>query len=833
MYKLYNNLAKDLKCLSYTDLSYRLWEAFLHYSGMQKRLFKPYWISDSEVFNEFGNRFRNKRELANHFRGRNNVKFFFPPDQRKQYSEHLNNLFSGDLQLLYQKAEAVLDHRFDLMGCQFVFNAKIDWHYAGENVRWPLMHWSSINVDGNQGLQDVRPLWELNRHQHFLTLGRAYWWTGDRKYPREFVSQLRSWIKENPAEMGINWQSNLEIAIRSISWIWAFHFFLHADEFDDNTLMKIVKVFIHSARHLERHLPYSRYCMRNNHIIGDAAGLALIAQTFPELNRSFIWKKKSFKVLYNELPRQVYPDGVNWEQSVIYHRFVLYLYFMVFRMEQLNGSNVSPQVWITLEKMFEFLFWVSRPDGSAPMIGDSDDGRAVVLGNEPVNDLRPTISTGALLFDRGDFKYAAGDLSEETFWLMGIGAFEQWKSLKGKNTDQIFRSFPAGGYYIARSGWQDSDSYLLYKNGPHSTFHAHSDQLHIELFSNGKEWLADPGTYVYNGNLSWRTFFRGTKAHNTVMVDGQHQSVPHRAFRWLNSARPLDTDAVAGRKVQWLWGGHTGYRRLRDPVIHHRGLINVMGMYTVVIDSYSALDRHQYESFFHFPPGKAEFKGDICRYSCPENDKDVCIMLPDRRLSCDIEKGLDEKEIQGWVSYRYGEKLPAPVLRCFGSITGDWQTASVLWPAVSGAKGLQMPKCSFTEKDKSVQMVIQTNDFTDYIFMAGNKSEAVNIKEIKSDSNLLFYRINAEGQPLYIFSVDGANLSIDNLLTIKGKWRYIELDIGMGTAWINGEMVDVRLTSGVINELTADKCLKVQQVNNQGHSGKNQDHAAWKVTSYE
>ena len=72
------------------------------------------------------------------------------------------------------------------------------------------------------GPNEVRYTWELNRHQHLITLGKAYFLTGNEKYAQEVCTQICDWIEANPHLYGINWTSSLELAIRLISWIWAF-----------------------------------------------------------------------------------------------------------------------------------------------------------------------------------------------------------------------------------------------------------------------------------------------------------------------------------------------------------------------------------------------------------------------------------------------------------------------------------------------------------------------------------------------------------------------------------------------------------------------------------
>ena len=55
--------------------------------------------------------------------------------------------------------------------------------------------------------------------------------------------------------------------------------------------------------------------------------------------------------------------------------------------------------------------------------------------------------------------------------------------------------------------------------------HGHADALSITLSVGGKETLVDPGTYRYNGEPEFRKYFKGTRAHNTVTIDGLDQAV--------------------------------------------------------------------------------------------------------------------------------------------------------------------------------------------------------------------------------------------------------------------------------------------------------------------
>lgn len=814
IYKRLAGLRKDIQCATAGELAYRAWDTALRVTGLQRMMFSQRPLTDSEVLRAFGNRFSTRGDLVRYLRTRRNV-FYFVPEDREAYQRELKRVFPGSNEGLIEKAEKILDHSFELLGQKYIFDGNIDWHCAVKGKRWPLLHWSRLHPGGQgRGLGDVRPLWELNRHQHFCVLGRAYWWTGEERYAREFVSQLKSWLGANPPETGVNWQSNLEISLRSISWLWAYHFFLYSGALDDDTLFDWIRGLVQSADHIDRHMAYSIYCMPNNHLVGDAAGLALIAQVFPELDRAREWKEKALSILFAELPVQVYSDGVNWEQAACYHRFVLYLYLQVALLERATGGQISKDLWQRLEKMYDFLMWVSKPDGSSPLIGDSDDGFALRLGDEPVSDVRPALSTAAVLFGRGDFKNTARELAEETLWLLGPDAVGGWNLLQDKAPGSLFRCFEKGGYCISRSGWEMKDSYLLFKNGPHSKFHGHADQLHIEFAYNGKDLLIDPGTYVYNANSHWRNFFRGTRAHNTVSVDEQEQSVPHRDFRWLAAARPIGASAFTGKYVKWISGGHTGYERLPDPVTHRRGILNVCDKYIVIFDDFAAKGSHDYNFLFHFPPGETELSGDKCRYVRLDGTAGLVIFHNGfGGQGPDVLEGLEHPVIQGWVSHRYGIKEPAPVFQYRAEITGSWKKLFVLWPLANGGEQV-IPELDWTGSSGSTGITMKHNDSVDRIFCGPIKSKDCSSgQNINTDAYVVFFRSDSEGSSMILFATSGNWLEIEGLCSIKGNWEYIEICVQGDDAFLCGDLSgEVMIEAYGFVKLQAGKNIVAREV---------------------
>ena len=125
---------------------------------------------------------------------------------------------------ILRDADEICAHRFRLLGYENLdFGSEIDWHLDPvHGKRAPLDPWFKIPFLDFAAVGDHKVIWELNRHQHLVTLAKAQLLSGNKndKCVRELTAQWRSWTNANPYPLGINWGSTLEVAFRSLSWIW-------------------------------------------------------------------------------------------------------------------------------------------------------------------------------------------------------------------------------------------------------------------------------------------------------------------------------------------------------------------------------------------------------------------------------------------------------------------------------------------------------------------------------------------------------------------------------------------------------------------------------------
>jgi Heparinase II/III-like protein/Heparinase II/III N-terminus len=561
-------------------------------------------------------------------------------------------------------ADRIAEGIFDLLGLRDLNLGKsIDWHLEPlSGKRTPLRHWSQLNYLDAQLAGDKKITWELNRHQYFLTLGRAYWLTGDERYTEVFISHLNSWMDQNPPKLGINWASSLEIAFRSISWLWALQFF--KESINTDVVVRMLKFLYLNALHLETFL--STYFSPNTHLTGEALGLFYLGLLLPEFRDAERWRTLGLEILVAQLPRHVQNDGVYFEQSSYYHRYTTDFYLHLLILLQLNDYKLPQELKPKLELLLDHLMCITRPDGTTPIFGDDDGGRLIMLDNRPANDFRSLLSTGAALFNRPDYKFVSGGAAEETLWLLGVEGLRKFDQIEAHEPQKESAQFPDGGYYVMRDGWTSTSNYLLFDCGPHGMAncgHAHADALAIDLAANGRTLLVDPGTFTYTGTKEMRDWFRSSAAHNTLTVDRQSSSISAGPFSWKTMTNCERLAWKEHARFTFVSGRHRGYQH----GIHTRSILFLKHDYWVIRDQVELTGKHQIDLWFHFEPGTSP---EVHNNEVHENAAKIVSFA---------SRGRWTKE-EGWVSHCYGERASAPVCVFSTAADGTLEIVSFVLP---------------------------------------------------------------------------------------------------------------------------------------------------------
>jgi hypothetical protein len=308
--------------------------------------------------------------------------------------------------------------------------------------------------------------------------------------------------------------------------------------------------------------------------------------------------------------------------------------------------------------------------GHVPMHGDADAGEAVrfVPSSIDFSACRSLLATGAVLFNRGDFKAKAGAVDDRTRWLLGSGADARFQGLDSEKTRLPPRQqFPHGGYYVLGAEFNSANEIRLLADagplGARSSRRGHADALSFTLSVAGRELLIDPGASACHAQARWRQYFRGTGAHNTLRVDGLDQSAQAGGFSWQQQARAGCSLWLSSARKDCFEGWHDGYMRLPDPVKHRRLIeLDKTTRRIVVEDTLEMEEEHEVELFFHC--------GERCSvdalpgggYLVSQGNVSITIGLPQSEHSrCQVYFG-SVAPIYGWVSRAFDSRQPSPTI---------------------------------------------------------------------------------------------------------------------------------------------------------------------------
>ncbi|MEZ5541464.1 MAG: alginate lyase family protein [Pseudomonadota bacterium] len=583
-------------------------------------------------------------------------------------------LFGEDAALLQQWRAAF---RLDADGLQDYLDGRIGFFGhapldIGTPVAWqrdpvtrieaPRSFGKSINYRDDRLVGNIKFTWELGRHQHLVPLAVAYAVSGDARYRAALVGQIEGWIADNPYAIGIHWCSALEVSLRLVSWALVHSLLALRDGtaglFGAVSDPHRLGVALYQQAYFVRHF-LSRHSSANNHLIGELCGLWVACRTFDLGAAGADWGSLAQRELEREARAQVHPDGVDREQASYYHLWVLEYLLFCWLVGQRSGQAFSADFAATVQAMARFLEDIS-PDGAAPpQLGDADDGS--VARFVPAWSAQPYREM--LAAQHAVFGGAPTAGCAKAFWyraMLPAGAPAIAAPTRTRSYPVVY---PQGGYVILGG----SGMHLVFDAGPLGYLgiaaHGHADALSFCLALDGAWWLVDPGTYAYHSAPAWRSYFRGTAAHNTVRVNGADQSRIGGAFLWLQKAEATLLDCSKVNDKQYVKASHDGYGAIG--ITHVRELVCQPATGEIeVIDTLAGALPEVAEIYFHFAPDVHVQRGsaDNAWTARREGGARELVLYTDPAWQFAGLRGSTDP-ISGWYSPALEEKVPATTLR--------------------------------------------------------------------------------------------------------------------------------------------------------------------------
>ena len=438
---------------------------------------------------------------------------------------------------------------------------------------------------------------QFNRHRFFICLGQAYWLTGDEKYARHFVRLIMSFInkvKKTPETEQTTWRI-LEVGIRGENWVKALRYFKDSPFLTDEAADAVYRSLVeHGEYIIQMHSPY-RY-MSNWGVI-ENHGLFEIGIAMPDEETRKRFTQIALEHLEVEARMQILGDGVQWEQSPLYHNEVLHCYEDVLILASRNDMELPDTILNAVHKMACANVMWKKPDHRQFLMGDSDD-----------MDIRDYTSVAAYLFRDPMLKFGGYPILDfESIWDLGIESARIYEAMEAQEPDFVSGALSDSGNYYLRQDWSETSHLLHFHCGTMGAGHGHSDKLHVDLVAGGEDVLTDSGRYTYVVDEG-RFEFKDPPAHNTITVDGKYFTVCKDSWECSKLTQPVKGQFRFTEDYEFVQGGHLGY--LEDGVYVNRKVVYIRpDIYIIVDELYSGGD-HSYDQYWNFSErGNVELSG--------------------------------------------------------------------------------------------------------------------------------------------------------------------------------------------------------------------------------
>lgn len=478
-------------------------------------------------------------------------------------------------------AKEIIAHADELMHQTFTFNKTWDMERCLTPYTLPVIDWN--------GHQNDDPEWcfMLNRMDYLDHLLLASLLTSDTGYADKAKGYILNWIAAHPTIASEPSTRTLDTGIRVMNWMEALPYLSMLHVLTDDELTCITDSMLAQMQYLkENYLP--KYKTSNWGSIQTCA----IVSVLPFLRADF-QSDPLYQWALNEMTLQfsiqVYPDGMHWEQSTMYHIEVLNygmkaVHYMGLHLQPCP-SAVKEQVYALAKALVGQLM----PSGEIETFGDSDRVCA-----------RDVLSRAALLFDDPTFRFVGLDeLDPESLYILGVPAAQRYAAMTASAPQSLHYDGEDSGMYTLRSSWDKDASFTMFTNGSLGSGHGHSDNLHLSVCYQGDPVLIDSGRFTYREDHPLRVQLKGMAAHNGVMIDDKAYCVPSDSWGYADFGLPLKNYVRHAGNLHYFEGAMLGH----DPLqVWVRKVIVIDPAIWMIVDEVKCDGAHEAHSRLHFDP---------------------------------------------------------------------------------------------------------------------------------------------------------------------------------------------------------------------------------------
>ena len=476
--------------------------------------------------------------------------------------------------------------------------------------------WTGRAFANGQEIHDGEWYFQFQRLTWWPALADTYAATSDERFFREWRYELVSWAEEilpftgkTPGfvSRGMETYGRCEAHLRALPQM------IRSKGFDSKTLRYYLASFHEQAEHIPQ-----VYAQQGNHRLGELSQVFRNGLAFPEFKRAAAWKNDALTLLPRMMTDAVYDDGMNKELIFSYHSMYMGLFIDAYTLFRQYGyaGHLPPDYYQRLLKMAEIYAMQTFPDFTCCQFGDG------WKRSNPGDFFKKRLAPFA-----ADLPY---------FEFMASGG------KNGKPPAKRSIAYPQSGFYFFRSAWTPEAVFMPFKCGPAGEWHNQIDNGTFELYAYGRNLMVDSGCYLYGSSSPdeqrWRTWFRSTKAHQTLTLDNRDADREPTHVLW------CETDNLTALAVE-----NQSYRGLN----HRRTMLFVDNRYFLCHDEAIGTDAGDVRAHFQFAQGEFELNGSTAQTRFPTGANLLVKTFPQGRAIA------TERE-EGWISFEINVKEIRP-----------------------------------------------------------------------------------------------------------------------------------------------------------------------------
>jgi hypothetical protein len=448
-------------------------------------------------------------------------------------------------------------------------------------------HWSEVK-DLSKEAGDIKYVWEKARFSFLYDVIRYDYHFEDDQSKYVF-KEIGDFIEKNPINQGPNYKCSQETSLRVMNWTFALYYYKDSPNLTEALFQKIMHNIYWQIHHVYHNIHFSRITVRNNHAITETLMLYLSEKLFPFLPNVTEWSRKGKKWFEQEIAYQIYEDGTFLQFSMNYHRVVIQLLTWGIQLAKLNNDKFDAVVYKRAQKSLDFLDACSDPiTGKLPNYGSNDGALFFKLTNDDyrvyssqLDDLRAVLNGYTYANSKSSGWYGIHPKQEKQSELPEISTFEN------------------SGYYIS----QDGTTKTFIRCGAYKDRPFQSDNLHLDIWVNGINYLRDTGSYKYNAALADVNYFNGAEGHNTVSIDKADQMQKGGRFIWYYWVNKAKASLKKEKNTFKFEGTIKAFKQLGNNIQHTRKVTKTQGENTwEVTDNIQHKGNRKIYQYWHLHP---------------------------------------------------------------------------------------------------------------------------------------------------------------------------------------------------------------------------------------